>query len=68
MEELNSLIEEFDILMQAGFDELAVDDMEIAEEYFSDAAHVLEQIYEHDQELYEELANKYSVNPLDFAS
>lgn len=66
METTKDLIEEFDILMQAGFDELAVDDMEIAEEYFSDAAHVMNKI--EDQEVRNELANKYSINPLDFAN
>lgn len=65
MEELNDLIEEFDCLMQAGLDELAVNDMELAEEYFSDAAHVMNKV--EDQEVRNELANKYLINPLDFA-
>ena len=58
-------IEEFDNLMQAGLDEIAVDDKELAEEYFSDAAFVLNKI--EDKGLKEKLATKYTVNPLDFA-
>ena len=58
-------IEEFDSLMQAGLDEIAVDDTENAEEYFSDAACVLNQI--NNKQLQQELQNKYTINPLDFA-
>ena len=58
-------IEEFDNLMQAGLDEIAVDDSETASEYFSDAAYVLNEI--EDQKLKTELEHKYTVNPLDFA-
>lgn len=59
------LIEEYDNLMQAGLDELAVSEMETAEEYFSDAACVLNKITHED--IKAELANKYMVNPYDFA-
>lgn len=62
---LQDKIDEFDNLMQAGFDELATDDTELAEEYFSDAAYVLNQI--EDEALKEELATKYTVDPRDFA-
>lgn len=51
--------------MQAGLDEVATGDTEIAEEYFSDAAYVLNQIK--DEALKEELATKYTVDPRDFA-
>ena len=59
------LIEEYHNLMQAGLDEIAVDDTEIAEEYFSDAASVLNKI--EDKEIRDKLATTYTVNPLDFA-
>lgn len=57
-------VEEFDNLMQAGLDELAVGDTENATDYFSDAACVISNLSD---ELKEELCNKYEVNPLDFA-
>lgn len=63
--EKENLVEEFDSLMQAGLDEVAVGDMELAEEYFSDACYTLNQI--EDKELVKELENKYSINPRDFA-
>ena len=59
------LIEEYHNLMRAGLDEIAVDDTEIAEEYFSDAAFVLNKIK--NKKTREELATMYTVNPLDFA-
>ena len=59
------LIEEYHNLMRAGLDEIAVDDTEIAEEYFSDAAFVLNKI--EDKEIRDKLATTYTVNPLDFA-
>lgn len=62
---MENLVEEFDSLMQAGLDEVAVGDMELAEEYFSDACYVLNQI--EDKELVKQLENKYSINPRDFA-
>lgn len=65
METIQDKIDEFDNLMQAGLDEVAVGDTELAEEYFSDAAYVLNQIK--DEALKEELANKYMVNPYDYA-
>lgn len=65
METIQDKIEEFDNLMQAGLDEVAVGDTELAEEYFSDAAYVLNQI--EDESLKEELATKYTVDPRDFA-
>lgn len=62
---VKELLEEYDNLMQAGLDEVATGDTEIAEEYFSDAAYVLNQI--EDEALKEELATKYTVDPRDFA-
>lgn len=59
------LIEEYHNLMRAGLDEIAINDTEIAEEYFSDAAFVLNKIK--DTKIKEELATMYTVNPLDFA-
>lgn len=59
------LIEEYHNLMRAGLDEIAIDDTEIAEEYFSDAAFVLNKI--DDEEIRDKLATTYTVNPLDFA-
>lgn len=50
--------------MQAGLDELAVGDSELATDYFTDAAYVIKDLRD---ELKEELCNKYEVNPLDFA-
>ena len=64
-QELQNKIEEFDSLMQAGLDEVATGDTETAEEYFSDAAYVLNQI--ENESLKEELATKYTVDPRDFA-
>jgi hypothetical protein len=57
-------IEEFDNLMQAGIDELAVGDNGTATDYFSDAAYIIKDLSD---ELKEELCNKYEVNPLDYA-
>lgn len=65
METIQDLIEEYDNLMQAGLDEVAVNEMEIAAEYFSDAAYVLNKI-DHEG-IRAELANKYTFNPYDFA-
>lgn len=65
METIQDKIDEFDNLMQAGLDEVAVGDTELAEEYFSDAAYVLNQV--EDESLKEELATKYIVDPRDFA-
>lgn len=62
---IQELIEEYHNLMRAGLDEIAVDDTEIAEEYFSDAAFVLNKIK--DKEIRDKLATTYTVNPLDFA-
>lgn len=62
---VQDLIEEFHSIMQAGLDEVAVGDMEMAEEYFSDACYVLNQI--EDKELVKELENYYTINPRDFA-
>lgn len=59
------LIEEYHNLMRAGLDEIAINDTEIAEEYFSDAAFVLNKI--EDKEIRDKLATTYTVNPLDFA-
>lgn len=64
-QELQNKIDEFDNLMQAGLDEVATGDTEIAEEYFNDAAYVLNQI--EDGSLKEGLATKYIVDPRDFA-
>ena len=65
MEQLVELEEEFDSLMQAGLDEVAVHEYETAAEYFSDAAYVLNKIA--NEGIKAELANKYEVNPYDFA-
>ena len=67
MEQLVELEEEFDNLMQAGLDEVAVDDTEVAEEYFSDAAYTVNQVRQLSEEKAKELENKYTVNPMDFA-
>ena len=67
MEQLLELEEEFDSLMQAGLDEVAVDDTEVAEEYFSDAAYIVNQVRKLNEEKAKELENKYIVNPMDFA-
>lgn len=67
METIKDLIEEFDSLMQAGLDEVAVDDTEVAEEYFSDAAYIINQVRQLNEEKAKELENKYTVNPMDFA-
>ena len=67
MEQLVELEEEFDSLMKAGLDEVAVDDIEVAEEYFSDAAYVINQVRQLNEEKAKELENKYTVNPMDFA-
>ena len=67
MEQLVELEEEFDSLMRAGLDEVAVDDTEVAEEYFSDAAYIVNKVRKLNEEKAKELENKYTVNPMDFA-
>ena len=67
MEQLVELEEEFDSLMKAGLDEVAVDDTEVAEEYFSDAAYIINKVRQLNEEKAKELENKYTVNPMDFA-
>ncbi len=67
MEQLVELEEEFDSLMKAGLDEVAVDDTEVAEEYFSDAAYIVNKVRQLNEEKAKELENKYTVNPMDFA-
>ena len=67
MEQLVELEEEFDSLMRAGLDEVAVDDTEVAEEYFSDAAYIINKVRKLNEEKAKELENKYTVNPMDFA-
>lgn len=67
MEQLVELEEEFDSLMKAGLDEVAIDDTEVAEEYFSDAAYIISQVRKLNEEKAKELENKYTVNPMDFA-
>ena len=64
IEKILETVEEFDNLMQAGLDEIATGDNDIATEYFSDAAFVIKDL---SNELKDELCNKYEVNPLDFA-
>lgn len=59
------LKEEYINLMQAGLDEVAIGEMETAEDYFSDAAYVLNQISH--EGIRAELANMFTVNPYDFA-
>lgn len=61
---ITDLIDEFDNLMQAGLDEIAVDDKENAEEYFADACFVLRKIP--DDNLRKELSQKYEINPYDY--
>ena len=65
METTQDLIEEYNNLMQAGLDEVAVQEYETAAEYFSDAAYVLNKIAH--EGIRAELANKYMVNPYDYA-
>ena len=67
MEQLVELEEEFDGLMKAGLDEVAVDDTEVAEEYFSDAAYIINKVRQLHEEKAKELENKYTVNPMAFA-
>lgn len=67
MEQLVELEEEFDSLMKAGLDEVAVDDTEVAEEYFSDAAYIVNKVRKLNRQKAKELENKYTVNPMDFA-
>ena len=67
MEQLVELEEEFDSLMKAGLDEVAVDDAEVAEEYFSDAAYIINKVRKLNEEKAKELEKKYIVNPMDFA-
>lgn len=58
--------EEFDSLMQAGIDEITDGNInEIATEYFTDAAYVLNKVQ--DVEFKEYLETKYPINPQDFA-
>jgi hypothetical protein len=64
---LEDKIEEYDNLMRAGYDEIATNDTEIAEEYFSDAAYVLNEIRKISLSMYNQLQTKYTINPLDFA-
>lgn len=68
MEQLVELEEEFDSLMKAGLDEVAIDDTEVAEEYFSDAAYIINQVRQLNEEKAKELENKYTINPMDFAA
>lgn len=58
-------IEEYHNLMRAGLDEVAVQEYEIAADYFSDAAYVLNKI--DNEGIRAELANMYEVNPYDYA-
>lgn len=62
---MKGLIDEFHNLMRCGLDEVAVGDMELAEEYFSDACYVLNQI--ESEQVVEELEQHYTINPRDFA-
>lgn len=64
---LEDYTEEYKNLMQAAFDEIAVRYMELAEEYFSDAAYVASQVKrEYGSEASKKLLDMYSVNPMDF--
>ena len=60
---VKELVEEYHSLMQAGLNELP--DIEVAEEYFSDACYVLNQIQ--DKQITQQLEQYYSINPRDFA-
>lgn len=64
MNKFQELIEEYDNLMQAGLHEVATEDFDLAEEYFSDAAHILRKI--NDETLRKQLELKYTINPFDF--
>ena len=63
---LQELETEFDNLMRSGFDELAVEDIELAEENFSLAAAILDRVKELSLPMAVILENKYLVNPYDF--
>lgn len=52
--------------MQSGFDELAVEDSELAEENFSLAATVLERVKELSLPTAVIIENKYLINPYDY--
>jgi hypothetical protein len=62
---MKDLIDEFHNLMRCGLDEVAVDDMELAEEYFSDACYVLNQMP--NKQIAKQLEQYYTINPRDFA-
>ena len=59
------VIEEYDILMQAGLECAEIGESESAESYFSDAVYVIKDI--EDIELKAKLLDKYEINPMDFA-
>ena len=63
---LQELETEFDNLMRSGLDELAVEDIELAEENFSLAATVLGRVKELSLPMAVALENRYLVNPYDF--
>ena len=63
---LQELETEFDNLMRAGLDELAVEDSELAEENFSLASTVLDRVKELSLSMAVALENRYLVNPYDF--
>ena len=63
---LQELETEFDNLMRSGLDELAVEDIELAEENFSLAATVLDRVKELSLPMAVALENKYLVNPYDY--
>lgn len=64
-QETKDKIEEFDNLMQAGLNEGLAGDLSTAEEYFGDAAYVLNSI--EDESIRKSLETKYDVNPLNYA-
>ena len=63
---LQELETEFDNLMWSGFDELAVENSELAEENFRLAAIVLDRVKELSLPMAVVLENRYLVNPYDF--
>ena len=63
---LQELETEFDNLMRSGLDELAVEDIELAEENFSLAVIVLDRVKELSLPMAVAPENRYLVNPYDF--
>lgn len=58
-------IEEINQIMKYAMEEIAQNDFELAEEYLADAAYLINKI--EDEKQRNEIASKFSVNPLDYA-